>query len=109
MRVATRNGRGAGGAMSGGRAAPVAPVEIIDPHCVPVVPGHDLLIHTLPNGNILLTLVTHQVAVEGHVIGVVTCRVEWDPERLKEAHARLIARIEAGELATMIPANVLAG
>lgn len=85
------------------------PVDVVDPHCVPVVPGHDLLMHTLPNGNVLLTLLTHQVDTEGQAIAVVTCRVEWQPERLKAAHDRLIVMLEGGPLATMIPANVMAG
>jgi len=75
--------------------------ETIDPHCVPVVPGHDLLIHTLPNGNILLTLVTHQVDTEGRIVGVVTCRVEWEPEALKKASDRVSTLLEAGDIAFM--------
>lgn len=88
------------------RAVPAAPTAIIDPHSVPVVPGHDLLMHTLPNGNILLTLVTHQVDSDGQLIGVVTCRVEWEPKALKAAHARLIAMIE-GDIAFIPIANRL--
>lgn len=88
---------------------PALVIEIIDPHCVPVIPGHDLLMHTLPNGNILLTLVTHQVDASGELVGVVTCRVEWEPEALKAAHMRLIAMLDAGDIAFMQPANVMAG
>ncbi|KQZ00873.1 hypothetical protein ASD45_08400 [Pseudolabrys sp. Root1462] len=82
--------------------------DIVDPHCVPVVPGHELLMHNLPNGNVLLTLLTHHIEPDGSLIGVVTCRVEWQPERLKAVHDRLMAAMDAGPLLTMEPANMIA-
>lgn len=109
MAAGTRRGGGVGSIMPESSAAAAAPTDIIDPHCVPVVPGHDLLIHALPNGNVLLTLVTHQVDTDGRVVGVVTCRVEWERAALRAAHARLIAMLEAGDLAFIPPINVLPG
>lgn len=83
--------------------------EIIDPRCMAVVPGHDLLMHNLPNGNVLLTLLTHQIEADGTLVGVVTCRAEWVPERLKAVHEKLMAQMAAGPLATMEPVNAMAG
>jgi len=83
-------------------------LDIIDPHCVPVVPGHDLQTHILPNGNVMLTLLTHQVQPDGEIVAVVTCRAEWQPEKLKAVHRQLMAVMEAGALAMMETANVLA-
>jgi len=83
--------------------------DIIDPRCVPVVPGHDLLMHNLPNGNVLLTLLTHHIEADGTLVGVVTCRAEWVPERLKAVHEKLMAIMAAGPLATMEPVNAMAG
>ena len=83
-------------------------LDIIYPHCVPVVPGHDLQVHTLPNGNLILTTLTHQVDPEGQVVAVVTTRTEWTPETLAAVRRKVAYVLEAGALAMMEPANVLA-
>lgn len=84
------------------------PTELIDPHCVPVVPGHDLQVHTLPNGNLILTTLTYQFDPEGQLVAVVTTRTEWTPEVLMAVRRKVAYVLEAGELAGMEPANVLA-
>lgn len=83
--------------------------DTIDPHCVPVTPGHGLQVHTLPNGNFLLTVFTYHVDTDGETIGVVTARIEWRREQLADALHQTQVVLDAGELATMAPANALAG
>lgn len=100
-----------GGAMAGARAVVAAPVDIdvVDPHCVPVTPAHDAQVFTLPNGHIMLTVITHQFDTDGQLMGVVTARMEWTEERLREVRQKVGAVLEGGLLATMTPANVMAG
>ena len=83
-------------------------LDIIDPHCVPVVPGHDLQVHTLPNGNLILTTLTHQVDPDGQIVAVVRVRTEWTPEVLMAVRRKVALVLEGGALAAMEPANTMA-
>lgn len=84
-------------------------LEVIDPHCVPVTPvDYICRVDFLPGNTVLVTMTKTQSSCEGGLVRVITARIEWPLALFRAALRQCEYAVEAGQLATLKSANVLA-